>query len=139
MIFNINKDREFFRIQNIDFPGKKEIKEKEIENEIYKLVNEQQSLERNSAIIRKYHKSIAFANKENKLSPYDGWQQIKSNISLFSLLYKNRIKYSKWTTNRNNYVKLLYKKLELWFIRKKLCIIKKKHKRRVKNAKIRKR
>ena len=39
----------------------------------------------------------------------------------------------------NNYVKLLYKKLELWFIRKKLCIIKKKHKRRVKNAKIRKR
>ena len=24
----------------------------------------------------------------------------------------------------NNYVKLLYKKLELWFIRKKLCIIK---------------
>ena len=65
MIFNINKDREFFRIQNIDFPCKKEIKEKEIENEIYKLVNEQQSLERNSAIIRKYHKSIAFANKEN--------------------------------------------------------------------------
>lgn len=39
----------------------------------------------------------------------------------------------------NNYVKLLYKNLELWFIRKKLCIIKKKHKRRVKNAKIRKR
>ena len=43
----------------------------------------------------------------------------------------------------NDYGKLLYKKLELWFIRKKLCIIKKKHKkkhkRRVKNAKIRKR
>lgn len=107
MIFNINKDREFFRIQNIDFPSKKEIKEKEIENEIYKLVNEQQSLERNSAIIRKYHKSIMFANKENKLSPYDGWHQIKSSMSLFSLLYKNRIKYSKWSTNRNNYIKLL--------------------------------
>lgn len=43
----------------------------------------------------------------------------------------------------NDYGKLLYKKLELWFIRKRLCIIKKKHKnkhkRRVKNAKIRKR
>ena len=82
------KNREIERLKNcLD----KEIKEKEIENEIYKLVNEQQSLERNSAIIRKYHKSIAFANKENKLSPYDGWQQIKSSMSLFSLLYKNRI------------------------------------------------
>ena len=43
----------------------------------------------------------------------------------------------------NDYGKLLYKKLELWFIRKRLCIIKKKRKkkrkRRVKNAKIRKR
>ena len=75
------------------------------------LVNEQQSLERNSAIIRKYHKSIAFANKENKLSPYDGWQQIKSSMSLFSLLYKNRIKYSKWSTNRNNYIKLALREL----------------------------
>ncbi len=39
----------------------------------------------------------------------------------------------------NNYVKLLYKKIELWFIRKKLCIIKKKRKGRYKHGKVRKR
>lgn len=39
----------------------------------------------------------------------------------------------------NNYVKLLYKQLELWVIRKKMLYNKKKHKRRLKNVKIRKR
>lgn len=39
----------------------------------------------------------------------------------------------------NNYGKLLYKTIELWFVRKKIAYNNKKHKRRKRHVKIRKR
>lgn len=94
-------EREYERIQYIDFPPTqfKKIEEKHCINEIKSLLQckpDKATQKGISNIIKKFHKSMIFANIKNKLSPFDGWQQIKNDPELFKKFYRNRLRCSDW-------------------------------------------
>lgn len=51
-----------------------------------------------SNIIKRFHQSIAYANRKNSLCPYDGWEAIKKDKTLFEKLLRNRLTYNKSLT-----------------------------------------
>ncbi len=94
-------EREYERIQYIDFPPVqfKKITEKHCINEIKTLLqsNPDKVTQKGfSNIIKYFHKSIIHANVHNGLSPYDGWQKIKSDPEVFKDFYRNRLRCSDW-------------------------------------------
>lgn len=48
----------------------------------------------NSPLIRRFHHSMCHANRKGCLSPYNGWEKIKSDKSLFEQLLRNRLTYN---------------------------------------------
>ena len=48
-----------------------------------------------SNIIKRFHPSIVFANKDKQMSPFDKWEDIKSDINKFKKLLINRLTYNK--------------------------------------------
>ena len=95
-----NLDKEFNRIQKYDY-----IDLKLIPNE-NACINEWLSLSITdkqwsySNIIKKYHRSICFANRNGLLCPYDGWNKIKQDKHLFEKLLRNRLTYNDTFINR---------------------------------------
>lgn len=49
-----------------------------------------------SEIIKLFHRSRMFANVGTNLSPYEGWQILKSDINEFAAFYENRLRYADW-------------------------------------------
>lgn len=102
----VNKywEREWNKIKNIDFPKLKEydITDQQCFNEFSNLIknanknNVKTTTKGSSPIVSKYHKSMIFANKNKKLSPYDYWQLLKKDENKFKKFYANRLRYSDW-------------------------------------------
>lgn len=93
-------EREFIRIQYIEFPplGFYDLTLKKCENEFKKLQKTDGTLNSRvmSPIIRYFHQSIIFSSVGNGLSPYEGWQYLKSDEEVFKNFYRNRLRYSDW-------------------------------------------
>ena len=93
-------EREYDRIQYIDFPPIEfNIPTiKKCQDEFIRLYNNPGSLnsKNGSNIVKYFHKSIVFASTGNKLSPFDGWQYIKSDPEVFKDFYRNRLRCSDW-------------------------------------------
>ena len=102
-IFNIYGEEEFYKIQDIEFPYQN-ITYDECINEFNLLVNTNKSIKKASSIIKKFHKSIIYANRNGRLSPYNGWQEIKSDFNKFKRLYINRIIYSDFYKKNYQYM-----------------------------------
>lgn len=102
-IFNIYGEEEFYKIQDIDFPYQN-VTYDECINELNSLVNTNKSIKKSSSIIKKFHTSLILANRKKCLSPYDGWQEIKSDINKFKKLYINRIIYSDFYKKNYQYM-----------------------------------
>ena len=90
--------REYERIQDIYFPP---VQEKPIElekcvNEILSLVTQTKSIKTISPTIKKFHTSMIKANREGKLSPFDGWNLMKISKPSFDKFYENRLRCSDW-------------------------------------------
>lgn len=91
-------DREFEKIQSIYFPP---IQEKSIDlgkctKEIISLIAETKSIKTLSPTIKKFHVSMIKANRQGKLSPFDGWNLIKKSKESFDNFYENRLRCSDW-------------------------------------------
>lgn len=91
-------DREFSKIQNITFPKliEREYTDQRCRNEIETLITKNKSIKTLSPTIRHFHKSIVNAGHSGTLSPYDGWQKLKSDKALFRKFYLNRVRCSDW-------------------------------------------
>ena len=93
-------EREYERIQYIDFPQTSFIipNEKKCKNEFEQLLkNDGVPNNKNmSNIVKYFHQSIIFANVHGNLSPFDGWQFIKSDEETFKTFYRNRLRCSDW-------------------------------------------
>ena len=90
--------REFEKIQNIDFPC---LQEKPIDiercvNEVLSLMKSTKSSKTISPTIKRFHKSMIKANRDGKLSPYDGWKLMKMSRPAFEKFYDNRLRCSDW-------------------------------------------
>lgn len=100
IIVNHFFDREFKRIQHIDFPPTYSmvISDKSLMNEYKNLCNSvpKKNPKHLSKIIRHFHKSMCKANVGKSLSPYDGWQYIKNNKEAFYDFLSNRVRCSDW-------------------------------------------
>ena len=101
-------EREFDKIQLFDFPPLAHSfpTEKKCKKEFENFLKNPGSLSSkgSSDIIRFFHKSIIFANTEGALSPYDGWQQLKSNINIFTRFYSNRLRHSDFLKENIDYL-----------------------------------
>ena len=103
-------EREYERIQYIDFPPTAFTFPTldKCKTEFKNLVkNEGSANNKNTSnIIKYFHKSIIFANVHDNLSPYDGWQSIKSDPEKFKSFYRNRLRCSDWfkVEGRLNYL-----------------------------------
>lgn len=109
-------EREFDKIQDVPFPPTS-FKEPTIEScarEFENLCKQSGKLSSKgtSEIIRAFHKSIIFANAEKSLSPFDGWQLLKSDPDAFIRFYANRLRYSDFFKNNVDY--FLEGNLPLW-------------------------
>ena len=104
-------EREFERIKGIDFPKEREhpIEEKSLVNEINSLKTKDLSWKANTKLVPYFHKSIIYANKKGKLSPYDFWQKLKTDEELFKKFYKNRLKCSDYFNESEEKNKLLWR------------------------------
>ena len=98
---------EWNKIKNIDFP---KLRENEITyddciKEFNQLVNVNKNNKTKSKIIPFFHKSMIYARKNNKLSPYDFWKKLQNDPQKFRKFYENRLMYSDWykKDNYNNY------------------------------------
>jgi len=116
----VNKywEREFKKIQNIDFP---KLREKEIEvssliNEVETLRTRELSWKANSKLVPYFHPSLKYANKNGKLSPYEYWQKLKTDETLFKKFYKNRLKSSDYFKESEEKNKLLWEGIVPEFI-----------------------
>ena len=96
----VNKfgQREYERIQSIEFPAQyeKPIDIEKCVNELISLMSSTKSPKTISPTIRKFHVSMIKANREGKLSPYDGWNLIKMSKDAFLKFYDNRLRCSDW-------------------------------------------
>ena len=90
--------REFERIQDIDFPAQQEnpIGVEKCLNEIVSLLSSTKSPKTISPTIKKFHVSMIKANREGKLSPYEGWNLMKLSKDAFMKFYENRLRCSDW-------------------------------------------
>lgn len=90
--------REFERIQNIEFPVQQErpIELEKCVNEVMSLLTSTKSGKTISPTIKKFHVSMVKANREGKLSPYDGWNLMKMSKPAFIKFYENRLRCSDW-------------------------------------------
>lgn len=92
--------REFERIQYIDFPPTSFLiaDEKKCKNEFLHLKSNPGTKDQKSFsnIVKYFHHSIWKANVGNSLSPYDGWQLVKSDEEKFREFYANRLRCSDW-------------------------------------------
>lgn len=103
MIVDKYWEREMEKIKQIDFPITIEtpIPESRCINEIKTLITKQKAVKTLSPTIRKFHKSIIYANREKHLSPYDGWQLLKNDTEKFKQFYENRLRCSDWYNEKN--------------------------------------
>ena len=106
-ILNKYCDREFEKINNIDFPPLREhpITEKNMTDEFDRLVKRDDFKLSNvggSKIISYFHPSIIKANRHSYLSPYDYWQKLKTDKNLFRRFYSNRLRCSDWFKEHDN-------------------------------------
>lgn len=109
VIINKYADLEYTRIQNIDFPdsGVSYTKTRLL-NEYKTLQTTTKSIKTVSPIISNFHKwSLDNSNTEGNLSPYAGWQLIKSNKDEFLNFYRNRLRCSDYYKEKDNYKLLL--------------------------------
>jgi hypothetical protein len=90
--------REFEKIQNIEFPAQYEnpIEVEKCINELMSLMTSTKSIKTISPTIRKFHTSMVKANREGKLSPYEGWNLMKMSKDVFDKFYENRLRCSDW-------------------------------------------
>lgn len=94
--------REFDKIQTVEFPPVSfyVYDKTKCGKELQKLISTDYSskLYNNnpSACINYFHKSLYKANTQGNLSPYDGWQLIKSDEEVFKDFYRNRLRCSDW-------------------------------------------
>jgi len=102
-------DREYEKIQNIEFPWplEHEITDKRCQNEFRNIIDKDRSIKTLSWLIKRFHKSIIYANCNNSLSAYDGWQEIKKDKELFRRFYANRLRCSDWFKEKDNWKSLL--------------------------------
>lgn len=105
-------EREYERIQYINFPPLqfKRIEIKDCVNEIKILLDsdpDKVTQKGISNIIKYFHKSIIFANTKNSLSPYEGWNKIKSDPETFKNFYRNRLRCSDWFKKDNHRICML--------------------------------
>lgn len=116
LLVSLYWEREYEKIQNIDFPPTTfnaptvESCATEFEN-LCKHPGKLTS-KGTSDIIRAFHQSIIFANGEKSLSPYEGWQLLKSDPEVFVRFYANRLRYSDFFRDNVDY--FLEGKLPLW-------------------------
>lgn len=96
-------DAVYNEIQNIEFPKLREkpITEQSCINEIKSMCRYDKSDKTLSSIIRKFHKSLIYANRTKHPSPYEGWQEIKNNKDKFLKFYENRLRCSDWFNEKN--------------------------------------
>ena len=91
-------DREFEKIQDIYFPPSTvhPVTDEECIKEFEYIKSKDRDLRTPSKIIKKFHKSIIYAHIDNSISPYEGWNKIKSDKELFRKLLFNRLKFADW-------------------------------------------
>lgn len=103
-IIDIYGEDEFKRIQSIDFPDTREkpitydMCKKELDT-LFKEGNDKKNV---SVIIKAYHPSINHAHRKGCKSPWDGWQEIKSDYNKFVKFYENRLRCSDWFKEKDN-------------------------------------
>jgi len=97
-------EKEFERIQSIDFPSSREkgISDKQIENELKKLFSTDMPKKNTSVIVNRYHPSLNLAHRKGCKSPIDGWNEIKSDYKKFEKFYENRLRCSDWFKEKDN-------------------------------------
>lgn len=105
-------DREFEKIQKIDFPPMRSqvITEKSLVNEYINLRKGMDFKLTNicdSKYIAYFHKSIITASREGCDSPYEYWNKLKKDKVLFRKFYSNRLRCSDWFKEHDN-MKYLY-------------------------------
>ena len=102
-------DREFQRIQNIDFPDllEYEITDQRCINELHNIITKDRSIKTPSFIIKRFHYSIIYASRDTSLSPYEGWQFLKKNKEAFRKFYANRLRCSDWFKEKENWKYML--------------------------------
>lgn len=103
-IIDIYGEDEFMRIQSIDFPDTREypITDEQCEREMKTLLESNKDKKSVSLIIKKWHPSINLAHRQGCLSPYEGWQAIKSDYKKFLSFYENRLRCSDWFKEKDN-------------------------------------
>ena len=104
-------EREYNKIQSIDFPKTREheVSEERMKNELFSLETKELSWKANSSLLTYFHPSLRYANKKGKLSPYEFWCQLKKNPTMFKKFYKNRLKCSDYFKESEEKNKLLWK------------------------------
>ena len=97
---------EWTKIKPIEFPSVREyeITEDICTKEITNLIKKDNHKTFSDTII-KFHKSLIYANKKSKPSPYDYWQKLKENPLLFKKFYENRLLHSDWYKTHPEYLK----------------------------------
>ena len=101
--------QEWARIQFIDFPDAREhpITAQLAERDIRRLCQTTLNWKTQSLAIRKFHKSMIYANVDGCKSPYEGWQEIKKDRDKFLDFYRNRLRCSDWYKEHDNWHYLL--------------------------------
>lgn len=101
--------QEWARIQFIDFPDAREhpITDQQAERDIRRLCQTTLNWKTQSLAIRKFHKSMIYANVDGCKSPYEGWQEIKKDRDKFLDFYRNRLRCSDWYKEHDNWHYLL--------------------------------
>lgn len=103
-IVNLYIDREFNKIQGIEFPVTTEnpISDKSCVNEFLNLQKEDKNWKTASKIIKKFHISMLKASVGNGDSPLEGWNKVKSDKEVFRKFYSNRLRCSDWFKEKDN-------------------------------------
>lgn len=103
-IVNLYIDREFNKIQNIEFPvtTEKPISDKSCLNEFLSLQKEDKNWKTPSKLIKKFHVSMLKASVGTGDSPLVGWNKVKSDKELFRKFYSNRLRCSDWFKEKDN-------------------------------------
>lgn len=112
-IVDLYIDREFERIQEMDFPPTVEhpLTLSQCQTEFINLLNNDKKWKSPSYLVRYFHKSIIYASVGNNLSPFDGWANIKKDKETFKKFYANRLRCSDWFNEKdinNKYLPIGY-------------------------------
>jgi len=102
-------DREFEKIQSINFPKTREnpITDDMCKKEFMTLMTKERNYKTLSNIIKRFHVSMNMAHVHNQLSPLDGWNEIKNNKEKFRVFYRNRLRCSDWFKEKDNVLHLI--------------------------------